>query len=236
MGASPRTRPRLWPVWRVRLVPRSPALRALPLTRPRLRGVPGVRGLTIFPSDGSVAANDQEPPAAASTAPASPQDYPPPPALLCKDVVEWDDDQPAPERYQALGRVLAKTGDLYRCAEYAGGLVLVPADPKIPPREITRGCQLRSVMADRLRVVLVRATKGKRGGISTTELDTMLASEVFLQEFRPLDAVVTSPATMPIFRSRGLGTTTPALGSACSMSVGSRRSIRGSTRSPASSM
>ena len=111
----------------------------------------------------------------------------------------WDDDAPPVENYKRLGEQLAQFGDLYRNPQHGAGLLLASPCAEIPPKPIIRGAQLAPVIADRLRICVIK--KGKPAGSmpSSSHLSTMLAAETFLQQFLPLDAVVTVPMYLPGF-------------------------------------
>ena len=66
--------------------------------------------------------------------------------------------------------------------------------------------------------------KGKPAGSmpSITHLSTMLASEVFLQQFRPLDLVVTSPMYLPGFVLTQPGDNDGGLGQRLRRRIGQR--------------
>jgi len=55
------------------------------------------------------------------------------------------------------------------------------------------------MIADRFNVLVFKNGKHKGHQISSTHLNTMLCSEVFLQNFRALDRVITVPMYMPDF-------------------------------------
>jgi hypothetical protein len=62
--------------------------------------------------------------------------------------------------------------------------------PNIDPLVIDRGQLLAAAIADRVRVRVVRAGNSKGTSVPGHALNTMLHAEIFLQEFRPVDAVV----------------------------------------------
>jgi hypothetical protein len=120
----------------------------------------------------------------------APGDYPSPTVLADAEPFTWNDDEPLVTNHLALGGRLAQTGDLYRQPGYAGGLLLAPDQPNIEPKVIQTGKQVASIIADRLRVFVMKNGKLRGNSISLSHLDTVLRSEVFLQQFRPLDGVV----------------------------------------------
>jgi hypothetical protein len=120
-------------------------------------------------------------------------DYPDPPALTGKKELIWDEDDHPVRNYARLGRQLAAAGDLYRRPDYASSLLLVPAGPDAAPAVIDKGARLAAVVADRVRVRVVKAGNTRGGQIPAGHLTTMLACEAFLQQFPPLDGVVKAP-------------------------------------------
>jgi len=120
-------------------------------------------------------------------------DYPVPTALIADDVFYWDDDQIAALNYDAFGKCLAKTGDLYRESVYGGGLLFVSAEPNIPTRTVRKAHDLAPLIADRVRVRVVKGGKSHGSRIPASHLTDMCASEVFLRHFKPLDAVISEP-------------------------------------------
>ena len=77
------------------------------------------------------------------------------------DDLTWDDSDHAVDNYMALGKVLAPSGDLYRGAGNASGLIMVsPGGNQI---SITKGAELLPVIVDRLRVGVIKNGKRKRG-------------------------------------------------------------------------
>jgi hypothetical protein len=89
---------------------------------------------------------------------------------------------------------------------------LASESPNIPPKEVAKSAQLAALIADRLRVRVIKNGKPAGTQISGAHLTTMLASEVFLQQFPALDAVVNVPQylgnfglTMPGYNDGGPG-------------------------------
>jgi hypothetical protein len=99
------------------------------------------------------------------------------------------DAQPI-ENYRALGRRLAAAGDLYRRPGYACGLLLAADRPNIEPVVVDNARLLSAIIVDRVRTRVVKNGSSKGTTIPAGHLSTMLASEVFLQQFRPVDDVV----------------------------------------------
>ncbi len=127
------------------------------------------------------------------------QDYPIPRAFTTGQEFIWDEDLPAAERYRELGRRLAAVGDIYRRSRYAGGLLHCPPQANVMPRVIEAGRDLAPLIVDRVRVRVVKSGNTKGTSIPVSQLTTMLRSEAFLQEFRPLDEVVRVATYLPTF-------------------------------------
>jgi hypothetical protein len=126
-------------------------------------------------------------------------DYPRP-AVLSEDApFIWNEDAPQALNFMALGRRLAKVGDLYRNPQHGGGLLLASPCPAITPTPIVKGSQLAPIIVDRFLVGVIKKGKPAGSQIPTRQLDVMLASEVFLQQFPPLDAVVKTPMYLADF-------------------------------------
>lgn len=127
-------------------------------------------------------------------------DYPPPIALKTRDEVTWDESVPVVANFAEVGRRLAKCGDLYRATPYGGGLVFASPAPNIPPTPVKAPGQLEAILADRLPVkVISKDGKLKGWGVPAKHLKTMLASEAFLQQFRPVDQVDKVSRYLPDF-------------------------------------
>jgi len=126
-------------------------------------------------------------------------DYPMPRALQHPEALDWHEDAPLAENYAALGRALAAAGDLYRNPAYASGLLLAPPDPHVPPTPIADARRLAAILADRVPVRVLKDGKVKGMAVPGRHLRTMLASEAFLREFRPVDAVEARSRYLPDF-------------------------------------
>jgi hypothetical protein len=137
---------------------------------------PGQTGEPASPGDGPAC-------------PTPPRDFPEPRAVTHHGVYDWFEDRPAVETYVQFGRSLARAGDLYRNSNYGGGLLLAAALPHVPPTPISTAAALDPLVADRLRVRVLKEGKVKGTSVPTRHLKTMLGSEAFLQQFRPVDAV-----------------------------------------------
>ncbi len=125
--------------------------------------------------------------------------YPTPRALLDEEEFVWDENDLPVENYARLGRRLAAGGDLYRRPGYAAGLLLGPDRPNIEPAAIHTGQRLAAILTDRVRVRYVRNGNTRGNHVPAHHLSTMLASEAFLQAFRPVDAVVKAAHYLPDF-------------------------------------
>jgi hypothetical protein len=111
----------------------------------------------------------------------------------------WDEDDLALDNYRALGRRLAAAGDIYRRPGYAGGLLLAPERPNIEPTVIDSSRRLASIVVDRVRVRVLKGGNTRGNRIAANHLSTMLGSEAFLQQFRPVDDVVKVAHYLPGF-------------------------------------
>jgi hypothetical protein len=138
-------------------------------------------------------------PLAPAATPCSTSDYPPPLALRPGHEFELDLDKSCAENYPALGQRLAEAGDLYRQSRYGGGLLLAPAHANITPQVLETAQQLAPVIADRVRVRVVKDGKTRGSSIPAAQLNSMLHSEVFLQQFRAVDEVLKVPTYLPDF-------------------------------------
>src|SRR5581483_7677103 len=116
-------------------------------------------------------------------------DFPVPPALKGGPAFVWDDKTVPAENFQGLGKVLSRSGDLYRTSVYGGGLFLGSSVPNVPAGPINDPRQLASLIADRVRLVVQKKGETKATQLSGSVLRTMLASESFLQQFQPIDRV-----------------------------------------------
>ena len=111
--------------------------------------------------------------------------------------VYWHDESPARENFEALGRALAMSGDLFRQPGHEGGLFLVKPDGT--PRSITKGKQLSAVIADRIDLHRFLNGKQKPSRISAGTLEEMLNTEAFLSRFAPVDRISSQPEYLPGF-------------------------------------
>ncbi|MCY2987856.1 MAG: hypothetical protein NTY19_08350 [Planctomycetota bacterium] len=126
-------------------------------------------------------------------------DFPSPQALQDTKPFLWDDDAPPVDNYVDLGQRLAECGDLYRAPQHGSGLLMASSCPLIMPKTIAKGSELAPAIADRVRIKVFKKSKPAGSMPSATHLSTMLASEAFLQQLRPLDLVVSSPMFLPGF-------------------------------------
>ena len=126
-------------------------------------------------------------------------DLPRPPVLNERMPFFWDEDAPPLRNYINLGRRLAGFGDLYRNPKHGSGLLMALPSPLVPPKAFIKGAQLAPAIADRLRIQVFKNGKLAGSMPSSIHLNTMLASEVFLQQFQPLDLVTTIPLYLPEF-------------------------------------
>lgn len=118
-------------------------------------------------------------------------DHPKPP-IVCEPVkFVWDEDAPLDENCIRLGDCLAAGGDLYRNPKHGDGVLFAPMSQNISPKPIKKAADLAPIIADRMRVTVVKKGKPVANTIPDKLLAIALRAEVFLQQFRPLDAVVT---------------------------------------------
>jgi hypothetical protein len=113
------------------------------------------------------------------------------------DILKWNEEDPPQVNYPNLGKRLATCDDLYRFADYAGGLLLVLNDGD--HRRITTVKALAAIIVDRVQMQVYKDGKPKGGRISSAHLDTMLQAEVFLSCFRSVDLVTSVPLFLPDF-------------------------------------
>lgn len=109
----------------------------------------------------------------------------------------WHDDKIAKLNYQALGRRLARSGDLFRSPQDSGGLIRLLPDGK--HAKITKGAELLPVIVDRVRLLVVKEGKIKGSRINAADLNAMLKSELFLSQFRAVDRLTPVPLYLPDF-------------------------------------
>jgi hypothetical protein len=108
-----------------------------------------------------------------------------------QEVLYWNEDDLPKVNYAKLGKRLATCDDLYRCPEYAGGLLVVLNEGD--HRKVTTGKALSAIIVDRVPVQVIKDGKLKGGRIPAAHLDTMLKAEIFLACFRPVDIVTGNP-------------------------------------------
>ena len=103
-------------------------------------------------------------------------------------------------KFRKFGARLGRFGDLFRHPDHGSGLVLVV--PGQTPQQIPVNSNnvLLSVVTDRLRISVIMDGKAKGGRIPPAELGSMLKSEVFLQQFAPLDRLITQPLYLPTWQ------------------------------------
>lgn len=140
------------------------------------------------------------------------RDYPVPRAVNSTDTFDWFEDRHPVDNYVGLGNRLARAGDLFRNTAYAGGLLLASPVPHVPPTPIKDGKGLDAIIADRQRVRVLKRGNVTARGVPSRHLKTMLESEAFLQQFRPVDTVEKTSKylsdftlTMPGYNDGGYG-------------------------------
>ena len=114
-----------------------------------------------------------------------------------RHILDWNEEDPPQVNYGNAGKRLAASDDLYRYADYAGGLLLVLNGGD--HRRITTAKALAAIIVDRVQVQVYKNGKPKGGRISSAHLDTMLQAEVFLSCFRPVNLVTGVPLFLPDF-------------------------------------
>ena len=129
----------------------------------------------------------------------SSHEYPVPAVLGNREPFIWDEDAPTHEKYERFGRRLSQAEDLYRISCYGGGLYLGSEHSTVPPRQVLSAAQLAPLIVDRVSVCVVKNGKPSGSQIASGHVKTMLASEVFLQQFRLLDEVVNVPKYLADF-------------------------------------
>ncbi len=122
-----------------------------------------------------------------------PPDYPTPAVVKCPEEFIYDADLPPDVKFRFLGRRLNWFDDLYRHPDHGAGLKIVVLSEKPIIVPITSNNDLLAVINDRLRITVVMDGKPKGGRIPPADGGSMLKSEVFLQQFRPLDGVIEHP-------------------------------------------
>ena len=113
------------------------------------------------------------------------------------EILEWHEEDLPQINYPKLGKRLAACDDLYRCRDYAGGLLLILNGGD--HRQITTAKALAAIVVDRVPVQVYKDGKPKGGRIPAAHLDTMLRAEVFLNCFRPVDLVTGVPLFLADF-------------------------------------
>ena len=126
-------------------------------------------------------------------------DFPRPSVLVKPTTCRWDEDAPIHQNYIALGAALARSGDIYRDANYGGGLFLASPSPAVPPKAITNAGDLAAIIADRVQIEVFKGDVLKGRKVSQTDLKIMLLAETFLQQFHVVDRVVKVPCYLPDF-------------------------------------
>ncbi|MSR55677.1 MAG: hypothetical protein EXS09_20710 [Gemmataceae bacterium] len=124
-------------------------------------------------------------------------DYPPPHVVKRPQEHIYDADAPADTKFAELGYRLRTVGDLYRNPEPRSGLWLATGGTRPQQLAVRTAEDLQAALVDRLRLTVVQNGKPKGGRIPGTELKAMLKAEVFLQQFPPLDRVLTRPLYLP---------------------------------------
>lgn len=114
-----------------------------------------------------------------------------------ESVFVWAEGEVARVNYEGLGKRLARSIDLFRDPQLAGGLIRLLPNGKYTM--ITKGAELLPVIVDRVDVIVMRDGKVKGSRINAADLNAMLRSEVFLREFIPVDLITSVPMYLPDF-------------------------------------
>ena len=109
----------------------------------------------------------------------------------------WDDGIVAKVNYEALGKLLAVSGDLFRSPQHGGGLIQILSDTK--HATISKGVDLLPVIVDRVAVLVVKDGKVKGSRINAADLNAMLRSKAFLNQFISVDRLTAVPLYLPNF-------------------------------------
>lgn len=169
----------------------SKATKARPARGTNAKRAAGTKSIPPRPpvANGTPAAEAALPPAA---------EAPPALSVLGKPEAVWDEDADPSSNFAALGRALAAAGELFAAAD-GGALVEVLDLHGGLARTVQNGRQLAPVIADRLRVRVVRGGKARGNAVPARHLAVMLGSEAFRQQFPVVDEVLTRPAYLPDF-------------------------------------
>lgn len=109
----------------------------------------------------------------------------------------WDDGAVSRINYEALGKRLACSGDLFRSPQHSSGLIQLLSGGK--HATITKGAELSPVIVDRVPVLVMKDGKVKSSRINAADLNGMLKSEAFLGQFVPADRMTAMPVYLPDF-------------------------------------
>jgi hypothetical protein len=116
--------------------------------------------------------------------------------LQPKERFTWVVDYGAAANYRRLAESLAKAGDLYRNGDNHGLLLVLPSGET---RLLTKAKDLLPVIVDRVSMRVVKEGKLVRELPTAEHLNGMLASEMFLGQFRPIDLVSSRPVYLRDF-------------------------------------
>jgi hypothetical protein len=112
------------------------------------------------------------------------------------DVI-WNQDAPPADNYIPLGKRLAQGGHLFRNPLHRGGLIEALADGGRP---VTKGADLWPIIVDqRVHIQVVKKGEAKGREIPARSLDSMLKTELFLDQFHPIDQITQVPLYLPDF-------------------------------------
>lgn len=110
----------------------------------------------------------------------------------------WEISRGAQENFYLFGKKLAEVNqNLFRNGVDGHGLILVVSTGR--SIRITKASQLTPVIADCLNMKVTKEGKTIKEFPSTTDLNTLLKTEQFLQHFRPVDRVTAFPNYDDVF-------------------------------------
>ena len=124
-------------------------------------------------------------------------DFAPPPVLTSTTTLLYNLDDTNANKFGSLGRSLSRTGQLYRDTKTASGLLQVVLGSEPEMRPIRKPEDLSALLADRVVLIVVQGGVRKGRTIPAAELKLLPKSEIFLQEFAPLDRIIVEPAFFP---------------------------------------
>lgn len=107
---------------------------------------------------------------------------------------EWDEDRADAHNMDDFGKLLASFGDLYRTDD---GLTQVKSNGRHV--KIKKAADLSPLITDRIDLKVYSDCKLKDKHLSVSRLNTMLATDAFLDNFKPVDRICSLPFYLPDF-------------------------------------